>query len=229
MSKTVKRVSETVKRVMRVMMVGLIAMLGAKAEAHYYVIGGIPKRCSHCVDGEFGKDHKEHDAVAHTDVAEFRLSTKKVDYLCPPTGSIQQSTIANAMVKKDLVVLKQIVEGDAAYRDKGGVYITGDATYTEITFENGSFVPVEPAMFNVVVKFSDSPLKDKAVCPGSVLPVDVLIRETDLSIVSYWCDAGDPEKKCVVFDKYFSPSCTLANKWNLANPPAEGIAYVCRP
>ena len=30
--------SKTVKRAMRVMMIGLVALLGAKAEAHYYVV-----------------------------------------------------------------------------------------------------------------------------------------------------------------------------------------------
>lgn len=38
--------SKTVKRVMRVMMIGLVALLGAKAEAHYYVASGKYKYCS---------------------------------------------------------------------------------------------------------------------------------------------------------------------------------------
>jgi hypothetical protein len=41
---------KTVKRAMRVMMIGLVAMLGAKAEAHYYIVGGKVKYCSVCVD-----------------------------------------------------------------------------------------------------------------------------------------------------------------------------------
>ena len=31
---------KTVKRAMRVMMIGLVALLGANAEAHYYVVSG---------------------------------------------------------------------------------------------------------------------------------------------------------------------------------------------
>ena len=38
------------KTVMRVMMIGLVAMLGAKAEAHYFIVGGKVKYCSVCVD-----------------------------------------------------------------------------------------------------------------------------------------------------------------------------------
>jgi hypothetical protein len=42
--------SKTVKRTMRVMMAGLVAMLGANAEAHYYVAAGKYKYCSlHCI------------------------------------------------------------------------------------------------------------------------------------------------------------------------------------
>lgn len=40
MSKTVKRMSKRVKRVMTVMMVGLVAILGTKAEAHYMYVSG---------------------------------------------------------------------------------------------------------------------------------------------------------------------------------------------
>ena len=41
--------SKTVKRAMRVMMIGLVALLGANAEAHYYVAAGKYKYCSlHC-------------------------------------------------------------------------------------------------------------------------------------------------------------------------------------
>ena len=42
--------SKTVKRAMRVMMIGLVALLGANAEAHYYVAAGKYKYCSlHCI------------------------------------------------------------------------------------------------------------------------------------------------------------------------------------
>ena len=42
--------SKTVSGVMRVMMIGMVAMLGAKAEAHYIVVRGSYKYCSlHCI------------------------------------------------------------------------------------------------------------------------------------------------------------------------------------
>ena len=50
MSKTVKRVSKTVKTVMTVTIIGLVAMLGAKAEAHTRIINGKPRVCSVCDD-----------------------------------------------------------------------------------------------------------------------------------------------------------------------------------
>ena len=176
MSKTVKRVSETVKRVMRVMMVGLIAMLGAKAEAHWYVVGGTPKRCSHCVDGELKKDHIKHDAFTHTDVAEFRLTHEKGRLCVPPNRKCITTKITNAKVKDGLhlVVLKQIV--------------AGDATYEAIEIDDNGIIFTAPATFNLVAKFSDSLLKDEPLCPGPALPIDVLIRETALKIVSYWCE-----------------------------------------
>jgi hypothetical protein len=42
--------SKTVKRAMRVMMVGLFALLGAKAQAHYVFVFGKYKYCSICLD-----------------------------------------------------------------------------------------------------------------------------------------------------------------------------------
>ena len=46
-------------------MVGLVALLGAQAEAHYIVVGGTPKRCSHCVEAELEKHDSHKDDVHH--------------------------------------------------------------------------------------------------------------------------------------------------------------------
>ncbi len=174
MSKAVKRVSKTVERVTRVMMVSLVALLGAQAEAHYIVVGGTPKRCNHCVEGEVKKD-EDHKDDGHQDVAEFRLKTKVVDYQCaPPAGSTTPIVMKDQRVEVDLVVLKQIVEGDVTSRD-----ITKDA--------RGFIIPDPPETFNLVAEFSDSLLKEVFRGCGSVPPIDAAIRETALKIVSYSC------------------------------------------
>ena len=79
------------KTVMRVMMIGLVAMLGAKAEAHYYVVAGKAKYCSVCVDAELA-EHEEHSVnpttltevpALHSEKVEFCVTTKSIDILCP--------------------------------------------------------------------------------------------------------------------------------------------------
>ena len=82
--------SKTVKRAIRVMMIGLVAMLGAKAEAHYYVVAGKAKYCSVCVDAELA-EHEEHpvnpatstEVPDHGEGVEFCVKTKKITVLCP--------------------------------------------------------------------------------------------------------------------------------------------------
>ena len=69
------------KTVMRVMMIGLVAMLGAKAEAHYFIVGGKAKYCSVCVDVNL--THDEMPPLDHPEEVEFSLTTTSVDILCP--------------------------------------------------------------------------------------------------------------------------------------------------
>ena len=80
MSKTVKRVSKTVKTVMTVTMIGLVAMLGAKAEAHTRIINGKPRVCSVCDD-----DATVEEVPANfIGLAELIVKTQKtVTILCP--------------------------------------------------------------------------------------------------------------------------------------------------
>ena len=70
--------SKTVKRVMTVMMIGLVALLGAKAEAHTRWINGKPRTCSICGHGTLEEvpDPKKHPAVAELFVktAEVRIT-----------------------------------------------------------------------------------------------------------------------------------------------------------
>ncbi len=87
MSKTVKRVSKTAKRVMTVTMIGLVAMLGAKAEAHTFWFRGKPRVCSVCSDGEL-RDVRE-DPRSIFAVAELIVRTQKARILCPDKTEVQ--------------------------------------------------------------------------------------------------------------------------------------------
>jgi hypothetical protein len=213
MSKTVKRVPETVKKVTRVMMVGLIAMLGAKAEAHWYVAGGTPKRCSHCVDAELTDRDEKHD-FEHTEEADFHLTAKTVRLLCQTTDNgVSTLDLTNRSV--DLAVQKRIVP-------------PGDVTYRSI---DSGRSPEGPATFDLTAKFSDLLLKEDPdlLCVGTGLlrlpPIDVLILNTSLTIVTYACKPG---AVCEVLSRFERGSCTLRNSVNFTNNyPPIGTPYVC--
>ena len=79
--------SKTVKRVMTVTMIGLVALLGANAEAHTRWINGKPRTCSIC-DNDDGKTGEAaslevpDDWQSHFAVAELIVKTKDVAITC---------------------------------------------------------------------------------------------------------------------------------------------------
>lgn len=93
MSKTVKRVSRKVKRVMTVMMIGLVAMLGANAEAHtLWIPGQKPRVCSHCYDGKLRVE--EHHPIWQAD---YTVTTKLIEISCQgeePVQSMEPVTLS---------------------------------------------------------------------------------------------------------------------------------------
>lgn len=96
--------SKTVKRVMRIMMVGLVAMLGAKAEAHYFWFFGKIKFCSVCLDpgtDDQGNDLSLTDVPADLNdpskpapaVVELSVKAKLVEISCPQPPTVIQSKV----------------------------------------------------------------------------------------------------------------------------------------
>jgi hypothetical protein len=77
--------SKTVKRVMTVMMVGLVAMLGAKAEAHYIMLGGKLKYCSVCCVVDLVGVPNPHSG------GEVKCEATASSILCPDGTEYKQS------------------------------------------------------------------------------------------------------------------------------------------
>jgi hypothetical protein len=79
--------SKTVKRVMTVMMIGLVALLGAEAEAHTRWFNGKPRTCSICdrdgnEKGATLQDVPAEWSRADLAVAELIVTTKEVTITC---------------------------------------------------------------------------------------------------------------------------------------------------
>jgi hypothetical protein len=77
--------SKTVKRAMRVIMIGLVAMLGANAEAHYIYVYGKYKYCSlHCiVDLKKVPDPVSEPAKVKCGATASEGETLSVEVSCP--------------------------------------------------------------------------------------------------------------------------------------------------
>jgi hypothetical protein len=77
---------KTVKRAMRVIMIGLVAMLGANAEAHYYMVAGKYKYCSL----DCAVDLREvPDPISKSAQVRCEATAKSVEILCPDQSLVQ--------------------------------------------------------------------------------------------------------------------------------------------
>ncbi|MGH8607921.1 MAG: hypothetical protein ACREX9_11030 [Gammaproteobacteria bacterium] len=180
------------KTVMRVMMIGLVAMLGAKAEAHYFIVGGKAKYCSICVDVKL---IYEDVPPPHTEELEFvaTIPQEKAEILCLD-GTVKKST--------DEVVLrvrKLIGQGDITEAQLG----TDSATTAEVEaiVSDAAFLTKKINKFNVCPDFS---------------PVDVLVRAVNLKIISNQC-TSTPCKPVSSLEAV----CTLSDKFDLKNYPKK--------
>jgi hypothetical protein len=91
------------KRAMRVvMMIGLVALLGAKAEAHYVYVSGNYKYCSICVDAKLKGEEDSINPTTHTEELEFLLTTELVEILCPDGRIVFSSDLFQFVVKKTI-------------------------------------------------------------------------------------------------------------------------------
>jgi hypothetical protein len=187
-------------RAMRVMMVGLVAMLGFKAEAHYIVVNGKVKFCSICVDVELEENKgnpvdlithtEEVDLITHTEEVEFCLKTKEVEILCP-NGTVVQSTKKVTLVVRELIDLVDL--GDTI--KVGGVFSR------------------------------EALLKAFNFCPGLSLPSDVLIRAAEVEIKTNACNLVST-LGCEQVD-FVKLNCKLPSQFTFSHPPPVGELYGC--
>jgi hypothetical protein len=195
------------KRAMRVMMVGLVAMLGFKAEAHYVVVNGKVKYCSVCVYAQLEKGNpvdlittEEVDLITHTEKVQFCLKTKEVEILCS-NGTVVQSTENVTLVVQKLI---------------------DDQIDLGVTIEvRGVFS--DEALLNALLAKTN-------FCPGLSLPSDVLIRAAKVEIKTYACNL-DPTLECEQV-KFVELDCMLPKKFNFENypknlPTPDETLYVC--
>ncbi len=212
MSKTVKRVSKTVKSVMTVMMVGLIAMLGAKAEAHWVVVKG---RCF-WHSGECVRQDKEPAPdpvpILLPPIGEVVVTPKQVEILCD--GIVQKLDLSSE--QWTLATRRPIVGSD----------ITRVTNPRGKVSRNGEW-----AVIVSDAHFLEDP--DSIFCPKST-PKDVIIREMAVKMNLYCSRLTD--KAC--FSKPDEPhssweakTCTLPVGFNLEkypeNLPPRGTPFAC--
>jgi hypothetical protein len=77
---------------MKVMLVGLVAMLGVKAEAHWKIVAGKLKFCSICSDATLTEVPPHPDPLVNLPapaVAELIVKTKLVTISCPDNTEVQ--------------------------------------------------------------------------------------------------------------------------------------------
>jgi hypothetical protein len=85
---------KTVKSAMRVMMVGLVALLGANAEAHYVVVSGKYKYCSlHCIVDLM----KVPNPILGPAQVRCEATAALVEISCP-SGTLVQSAVNGVLV-----------------------------------------------------------------------------------------------------------------------------------
>jgi hypothetical protein len=157
--------SKTVKRVMTVMMIGLVALLGANAEAHTRWINGKPRICSICSKPDettLEEVLQDPNALTSLVVAELTVKTKEVVIKCPDGTEVQ---LKNKMTLMDE---SPLIEWNA------------DRFTAKVDF----FVSDEPIGKLVV------PLR---LC-GGALPYDVEIHRMQAEYKAYACTSPDPRE-----------------------------------
>ena len=197
--------SKTVKRAMRVMMIGLVALLGANAEAHYVYVAGKYKYCSVCNEAKLTA---ENDSISpdHTEQLEFILTTISTDETVPPLEILcPNGTIVPSWEQFTLAVQRTIGEGDIT---------------------NGEGGPLTIAEVQACV--SDGALLVSSLfCDGDP-PTDVLIRKMKAESKTSWCPVSNL-LPCVPVSTSVA-DCTLPGKFNLKKYPnnlPRGALYKC--
>ena len=176
------------KTVMRAVMIGLVAMLGTKVEAHYYAFAGKAKYCSVCVDAELA-EHEEHAVnltnltelpALHSEKVEFCVTTESIDILCP-----SNATKKEVWKRVRLPVVRQ---------------------------------QIVPGITTIQGIISDDSLKDPGkhpdFCQGEI-PDAVLVRAMKLEIETYACAILDPNKCELVSE--LNGKCRLSKTYGFSD------------
>ncbi len=221
MSKTVKRVSETVKRVTRVMMVGLVTIMGVQAEAHYIVIGG---RC-YWHSGQCVRQDEDVPPPPIVDIPRGDIVARNVsvEVLCP--GFPQPPFITFVLpAEQTLAARAPIDQGDFTERQKRGGGVISNIS-TNLEWDG----VISDALFE------ENPLNPNAedfdFCAGQ-RPRDVIIRSMSVQMNLYCVDADlDPKSPTYCPSPPVPPpgvqkphsawkaTCTLSDKFNFINYP----------
>lgn len=182
------------------MMIGLVALLGAKAEAHYVYVSGQYKYCSICVDAKLKGEEDSINLTTHTEELEFLLTTELVEILCPDGRIVSSSDLFQFVVKKP---------------------IGKDDITTQV---NGQGGPLTTAEVRACV--SDTALLENSVFCG-VKPKDVLIREMRAEITTSACYILNIPQ-CDTVDTFVT-DCILPAEYDLNHRPPSGTLFECKP
>jgi hypothetical protein len=134
--------SKTVKRVMTVMMIG-VAMLGAKAEAHWINLFG---RCvwhsGECVrtDEDPKPNPISNNPNAPHPVGEARVMPTSVDFLCPNGDIITLPDTTTPLDPVLLVAKRQIAPGDVTNATRLNTGTTTSFAHWGVSFSEGAFL-----------------------------------------------------------------------------------------
>jgi hypothetical protein len=193
------------KRVIRIMMVGLVAMLGATAEAHYIVVRG------QCIwhSGECTRKDDQPDPppppppldpTNPPPLGEVRMTPTSVEILCPNGITVKQFVLK----KEQLVAQRPLVPADI----------------TKTTNEDGINTYAE---WGVIASDTHFFLADTTTCPG--FPKDVIIRSMSVEMNLYDLKLDPTATKP---HSAWRATCTLPVEFKLPQkPPPRGVPYQC--
>jgi hypothetical protein len=197
MSKTVK----AVKRVMTVMMIGLVAMVGGKAEAHWIVVKG---RCVwHSL--ECYREDKEPDIGAPAPLVELVATPTIVEGLC--NGTVEKIALPTGTETVTLAVPRTII---------------GKGDFTEGRRPNGTIVSRNLEVARIV---SDALLYQFSCSLPDVTPTEVVVREWSNVQMNLYLN----NNQSTPHSAWRAATCTLPGPvpFDPKNLPPSGTPYVC--
>ena len=194
--------SKTVKRVMTVMMIGLVAMLGTKAEAHTWRFNGIVRTCSTCGHGTF----TELDLKSlHPAVAELVVKTKEARIECDD-GSIVTLRANNPAILVARTLSTKWIYNPETQKAEVEFFVPGesDDLFALLGFCSEANPLVEVQILKLSARFEVSqclPIQDPSnPCSARVLLVTTELKECEVALnarerTTYSCDEVVPQRE----------------------------------